>query len=110
LVGATDRLRPIEPPSKDATPRPPRAGAQSLDQRFHLKKGVHGRGQQHQPHIRQHLQKINIPLADLLTSETSFHGIVPGKPIYRLGMINLDVIFGIPANFRKEKIKFEVVN
>jgi hypothetical protein len=25
-------------------------------------------------------------------------------------MINLDVIFGTPANFRKEKIKFEVVN
>jgi hypothetical protein len=41
--------------------------------------------------------------------ETSFHGIVLGKPTYLLGMINLDVIFGTPANFRNEKIEFEVV-
>jgi hypothetical protein len=56
------------------------------------------------------LRKINIPLTDLLPSETSFHGIVPGKPTYPLGMINLDLIFSTPANFRKEKIKFEVVH
>jgi hypothetical protein len=55
------------------------------------------------------LQKINIPLTDLLPLETSFHGIVLGKPTYLLGMINLDVIFGTPANFRNEKIEFEVV-
>jgi hypothetical protein len=47
---------------------------------------------------------------DLLPTETSFHGIVPGKPMYPLGAIHLDVIFGTPANFRKEKIKFEVVD
>jgi hypothetical protein len=56
------------------------------------------------------LRKINIPLTNLLPSETSFHGIVPGKPTYPLGTINLDVIFGTPANFRKEKIEFEVIN
>jgi hypothetical protein len=28
------------------------------------------------------LRKINIPLSDLLPSETSFHNIVPGKPTY----------------------------
>jgi hypothetical protein len=27
-----------------------------------------------------------------------------------LGAIHLDVIFGTPANFRKEKIEFEVVD
>jgi hypothetical protein len=56
------------------------------------------------------LQKIKIPMNDLLPIETSFHRIVPGKPTYPLGVIHLDVIFGTPANFRKEKIKFEVVD
>jgi hypothetical protein len=56
------------------------------------------------------LQKIKIPLTDLLPSETSFHDIVPGKPTYPLEVIHLDVIFGTPTNFRKEKVKFEVVN
>jgi hypothetical protein len=56
------------------------------------------------------LRRIKIPLTDLLPSETSFHGIVPGKPTYPLGTINLDVIFGTPANFRREKIEFKVVD
>jgi hypothetical protein len=55
------------------------------------------------------LRKIKIPMNDLLPTETSFHGIVPGKPTYPLGAIHLDAIFGTPANFRKEKIEFEVV-
>jgi hypothetical protein len=56
------------------------------------------------------LRKIKIPMDNLLPTETSFHGIVPGKPTYPLGAIHLDVIFGTPANFRKEKIEFEVVD
>jgi hypothetical protein len=56
------------------------------------------------------LRKIKIPMADLLPSETSFHDIVPRKPTYPLGIINLDVIFGTSANFRKEKTEFEVVD
>jgi hypothetical protein len=56
------------------------------------------------------LRKIKIPMDNLLPTEISFHGIVPGKPTYPLGAIHLDVIFGTPANFRKEKIKFEVVD
>jgi hypothetical protein len=56
------------------------------------------------------LWKIKIPMDNLLPTETSFHGIVPGKPTYPLGAIHLDAIFGTPANFRKEKIEFEVVN
>jgi hypothetical protein len=47
---------------------------------------------------------------NLLPTETSFHGIVPGKPTYPLGAIHLNVIFGTPSNFRKEKIEFEVVD
>jgi hypothetical protein len=56
------------------------------------------------------LRKIKIPMNDLLPTETSFHGIVPRKPTYPLGVIHLDVIFSTPANFRKEKIEFEVVD
>jgi hypothetical protein len=56
------------------------------------------------------LRKIKIPMNDLLPTETSFHGIVPGKPTYPLGVIHLDVIFSTPANFRKEKIEFKVVD
>jgi hypothetical protein len=56
------------------------------------------------------LWKIKIPMDNLLPMETSFHGIIPGKPTYPLGAIHLDVIFGTPANFRKEKIEFEVVD
>jgi hypothetical protein len=56
------------------------------------------------------LRKIKIPMDNLLPTETSFHGIVPGKPTYPLGAIHLDVIFGTPSNFKKEKIEFEVVD
>jgi hypothetical protein len=56
------------------------------------------------------LRKIKIPMDNLLLTEMSFHGIVPGKPTYPLGAIHLDVIFGTPSNFRKEKIEFEVVD
>jgi hypothetical protein len=56
------------------------------------------------------LQKIKIPMNDLLLTETSFHRIVLGKPTYPLGVIHLDVIFGTPTNFIKEKIKFKVVD
>jgi hypothetical protein len=56
------------------------------------------------------LRKIKIPMENLLPTEMSFHGIVPGKPTYPLGAIHLDVIFGTPSNFKKEKIEFEVVD
>jgi hypothetical protein len=56
------------------------------------------------------LQKIKITMNDLLPTDTSFHGIVLGKPMYPLGAIHLDVIFGTPAHFRKEKIEFEVID
>jgi hypothetical protein len=56
------------------------------------------------------LQKIKIPMNDLLPIETSFQGIVPGNTTYPLWVIHLDVIFGTPTNFRKEKMEFEVVD
>ena len=46
----------------------------------------------------------------LEATDTSFHGIVPGKPEVPLGKIGLDVIFGTQDNYRREKIEFEVVH
>ena len=56
------------------------------------------------------LRAMRIPLTCLEASNTTFHGIVPGKGVYPLGKINLDVIFGTPKNFRRERIDFEVVD
>nr|XP_051230074.1 uncharacterized protein LOC127347992 [Lolium perenne] len=46
----------------------------------------------------------------LKQSDIGFHGIIPTRPAYPLGKISLDVVFGTPSNFRKEKLKFEVVD
>ncbi|XP_051222252.1 uncharacterized protein [Lolium perenne] len=46
----------------------------------------------------------------LQESDRCFHGIVPTLPAYPLGIISLNVVFGKPDNFRKERIEFEVVN
>ena len=53
---------------------------------------------------------MNMSLANLMPSDTSFHGIVPGKPVFPMGKIFLDVIFGDPKNFRRESIEFEVLD
>src|SRR3954463_9078002 len=43
-------------------------------------------------------------------SGTTFHGIVPGKAVYPMGRISLEVVFGSATNFRKETLDFEVVD
>src|SRR3954467_12180279 len=42
-------------------------------------------------------------------SGTTFHGIVPGKAVYPMGRISLEVAFDDATNFRKETLDFEVV-
>ncbi|XP_051209607.1 uncharacterized protein [Lolium perenne] len=42
--------------------------------------------------------------------DTGFHGIIPTLPSYPLVKISLDIVFSKPDNFRKERLKFEVVN
>ena len=56
------------------------------------------------------LRKMNISLANLIPTDTRFHGITPEKPSYPLGKINLDVQFGTRENYRREKLEFEVVD
>ena len=56
------------------------------------------------------LRGMNILTTNLAPSVNTFHGIVPGRPVYPLGTFSLDVIFGEITNFWKEKIEFEVVD
>jgi hypothetical protein len=56
------------------------------------------------------LREMSIPLSVLKASDTTFHGIVPGKAVTPLGKLSLDVVFGHESNFRKEKLDFEVVD
>src|SRR3954466_7497938 len=43
------------------------------------------------------------------TTYTTFHGIVPGRKAYPIGKVTLPVTFGTPANFRTERIVFELM-
>jgi hypothetical protein len=56
------------------------------------------------------IQSMGITMRMLEDSDTRFHGILPTSPAYSLGKAYLNVVFGKPDNFRKEKIEFEVVN
>ena len=56
------------------------------------------------------LRAMNISLTNLVATDTSFHGTVPGKLEVPLGKIGLDVIFGMQENYRRERIEFEVVD
>ena len=56
------------------------------------------------------MRSMNTPMSRLQTSHLEFHGIIPEKKAHSMGMITLNVVFGTPSNFRKEKITFEVVD
>jgi hypothetical protein len=51
-----------------------------------------------------------ITMKMLEESDTCFHDILPTLPAYSLAKTSLNVVFGKPDNFRKERIEFEVVN
>ncbi|KAK1614180.1 hypothetical protein QYE76_019697 [Lolium multiflorum] len=56
------------------------------------------------------MKAMGLTVDMLRESDTGFHGIIPTRPAYSLGKTSLDVVFGTPTNFRREKIKFEVVD
>jgi hypothetical protein len=56
------------------------------------------------------IQSMGITMRMLEDSDTRFHGILPTSPAHSLGKAYLNVVFGKPDNFRKEKIEFKVVN
>jgi hypothetical protein len=53
---------------------------------------------------------MNISMANLMPTDTRFHGIMLEKPNYPFGKIALDVQFGTMENFKKEKLEFEVID
>jgi hypothetical protein len=55
------------------------------------------------------LRLLGIGLDQLWPSTTPFHGVAPGKHVQPLGQIDLPVWFGMPYNFHKETLTFEVV-
>src|SRR3954463_12889111 len=56
------------------------------------------------------LEEMLIQSSALKSSGITFHGTVPGKAVYPLGKISLEVVFGSATNFRNEILDFEVVN
>src|SRR3954447_20587293 len=54
--------------------------------------------------------RLGLPQSIVEPSNCTFHGIVLGRKAYSLGKVFLPVTFGTPANFRTEKIMFELVN
>jgi hypothetical protein len=56
------------------------------------------------------VKNMGITMRMLEEFDTCFHGILPTSPAYSLGRVFLNIVFGKPDNFRKEKIEFEVVD
>jgi hypothetical protein len=52
---------------------------------------------------------LQIDLSTIWAGAVPFHGIILGKRVQPLGQLDLPVCFGIPSNFRKETLTFEVV-
>ncbi|XP_051202550.1 uncharacterized protein [Lolium perenne] len=56
------------------------------------------------------MKVIGLTTEMLQESDTGFNGIIPTRPAYPLGKISLDVVFGTPSNFMKERLEFNVVD
>ena len=59
---------------------------------------------------RETIERLNIKAKQLQPSRTIFHGIVPGLSFSPIGKIKIDVPFGDRDHFRREPIRFEVVD
>ncbi|XP_071681806.1 uncharacterized protein [Lolium perenne] len=53
------------------------------------------------------VKNMRITMRMLEETDTCFHGILPTLLAYSLGKVYLNVVFGKPDNFRKEKMEFE---
>jgi hypothetical protein len=56
------------------------------------------------------LRAMSILLESLKPTDCSFHGIVLGNANYPLEKIELNISFGDSSNYRREKLKFEVMD
>jgi hypothetical protein len=55
-------------------------------------------------------RRLNLPKSLIEPSGITFHGIMPGRKAYPMGRVTLAVTFGMPSNYRTERIQFEIVN
>jgi hypothetical protein len=55
-------------------------------------------------------EKLGIPVAQLMPSQLTFHGVVSGHSCSPMGRIQLEVLFWEKGNSRHELIWFEVVD
>nr|XP_051197464.1 uncharacterized protein LOC127310874 [Lolium perenne] len=55
-------------------------------------------------------QRLQLPDSRLERTTVTFHGIIPGRKAVPIGKVTLPVTFGMPTNYRTERIYFEVVN
>nr|XP_051212164.1 uncharacterized protein LOC127329744 [Lolium perenne] len=55
-------------------------------------------------------RRLGLPNSRLEHTSVTFHGIVPRRKAFPIGKITLPVTFDTPANYRTERISFEVVN
>jgi hypothetical protein len=59
---------------------------------------------------RTSMGKLGIPAIQLKPTKLTFHGIVPGHSCTPMGRIQLELLFGEKDNYRREPIRFEVVD
>ena len=55
------------------------------------------------------VRKLGIDLTNIRRSRTSFKGVTPGPYAKCTGSLLLEVVFGSPNNFRREKLIFHIV-
>jgi hypothetical protein len=110
MVRAPDHLHPSRSVAQLRPPRQVPAPRRSSDPREQGKKGIGGRGKQHQHHLPRTLQGLRVPLKELHELDTPFFGIVPTEGEYPLGHIYMPVTFRTPENYRTEFMRFEVAN
>jgi hypothetical protein len=55
-------------------------------------------------------RRLRLPQSMVEMTLTTFHSINPGRKAYSIGKVTLPVTFGTLANFRTERIVFELVN
>ena len=55
------------------------------------------------------VRKMGIDPSRIKPTKTTFKGVIPGVEAHCMGSITLEVVFGLPENFRSEELIFDIV-
>ena len=80
----------------------------SYNRRTAIYTGPNGWRQRLKPAISGHNPQVGIDPTTIRHSRTSFKGVAPGPYARCTGSLLLEVMFGSPDNFRREKLTFHV--